>query len=635
MRCTFLETDRLSKPRLVRRFLAAIAVTVVLVPQTAHAQVSVAASVDDKTIGTEEVVRYTIEIRGAPFADVVTPAPPSAENLALVQRSPSTQQNISIVNSDVERSLSFTWQYRPQKEGKASIGTTEVTVSNRKYQTESIDITVVPQAQRPARPSGGSGRWLFPDASDYDADEPPITETDVFIRAEPSKRSIYQNEQLSVDYVLFFRQGVLLRNSRLADSWDTEGFWREDLDVQERSNMRTEIVGGVRYNAVTLKRVALFPTRSGDLTIEPLRIETKVALPRSSGAFRSLLLQNTARFQSATIASESLAVNAKPLPRAPAGFRGAVGTFSMQTAANRTDVEAGEPVQLTIMLAGRGNIATLAEPPLELPPMIEQFGPEISDAISRSNMEIEGAKTFTYTLVPRSAGKHVIPSFTIPYFNPETGTYEEMKSEPVTIRVSGSVTPAASTVPTTRFPANDIASLHDEVEKWRKAGGDPLYKMSWPYAFLLLPVVALGGLFLYRKRLERIATDERYARSRRAHPVARKHLKQAEALLARGDGRALYEEIVRAVLGFTGDRLNISPQGMTSSQLGMTLRSLGVPETIADGIVQIGLEADRARFSPEPPNADMMNDVIERAAGLIAGLDEHLKGSRVYETSAS
>jgi hypothetical protein len=507
-----------------------------------------------------------------------------------------------------------------------------VTVAGRTYKTDAIDITVVPQSERPKRAPNQGGRWLFPDATDNTGEQPTVTESDVFIRAVPSKQSIFQNEQLSVDYVLFFRHGVLLRNSRLADSWDTEGFWREDLDVEERTNMRTEIVDGLKYNAVTLKRVALFPTRSGDLTIEPLRIETKVALPRNSGAFRSLLLQNTARFQSATVSSPEVSVSARPLPPAPDGFHGAVGTFAIRTTFSRTSVEAGEPIQLTVTLSGRGNIATLAEPPLELPPLIERFGPEISDSINRTKRYVEGIKTYTYTLVPRSGGRHVIPSFSIPYFDPEAGEYRTLSSDPVTIRVTGSVTPAVSTVPTTRFPANDVAALHDQVDKWRRAGGSPFYRMPWPYFMLILPLLALGGLFLYRKRIERIATDERYARSRRAHPAARKHLKQAEALLREGNGRALYEEIVRAVLGFVGDRLNIAPHGMTSAQLGVTLRSLGLPENLADGVVDIGLEADRARFSPEPPDEEMMTDVVERAAGLIAGLDEHLKSNRLAET---
>jgi hypothetical protein len=619
----------------MRRLQCAVVLTFAsLVPLAALAQVEVTASVDEKTVGTEEVVRYTVEVRGAPFADVITPSPPSASKLSLVQRSPATQQNISIVNSDVERSLSFTWQYRPSSEGDALIAAAEVTVAGKTYKTEPIDIEIVPQSERPERAGSPSGRWLFPDADDKPTEQPTVTESDVFIRAIPNKRTIYENEQLSVDYVLFFRHGVLLRNSRLADSWDTEGFWREDLDVEQRSNMRTEIVDGLRYNAVTLKRVALFPTRSGELNIEPLRIETKVALPRNSGVFRSLLLQNSARFQSATVASPAISVTAKPLPVPPDGFRGAVGTFAMQTTYNRTSVEAGEPIQLTVTLSGRGNIATLAEPPLELPPLIERFGPEISDTIDRTKRHVEGIKSFTYTLVPKSGGRHVIPSFSIPYFDPETGSYGAMSSNPVTIRVTGSVTPAVSSVPTTRFPANDVAALHDEVDKWRRAGGSPLYRMPWPYAMLLLPALALAGLFFYRKRLERIATDERYARSRRAHPVARKHLKQAEQLLREGEGRALYEEIVRAVLGFVGDRLNIAPHGMTSAQLASTLRSLGIPDHLADGIVDLGFEADRARFSPEPPDTEMMNDVIERAAGLIAGVDEHLKSNRVLNTVA-
>ena len=41
---------------------------------------------------------------------------------------------------------------------------------------------------------------------------------DLFIRALPSKRRAYQGEQIIIEYQLFFRDGVQLRQSRLADA---------------------------------------------------------------------------------------------------------------------------------------------------------------------------------------------------------------------------------------------------------------------------------------------------------------------------------------------------------------------------------------------------------------------------------
>jgi hypothetical protein len=96
----------------------------------------------------------------------------------------------------------------------------------------------------------------------------------MFIRAVPSKRQAFQNEQITIEYALYFRTGIQLRQSRLADSWDAEGFWREELEIEARPIPQTVVVDGLRYNTIVLKRVAVFPTRTGSLRIDPLRIES-------------------------------------------------------------------------------------------------------------------------------------------------------------------------------------------------------------------------------------------------------------------------------------------------------------------------------------------------------------------------
>ena len=79
--------------------------------------ISVQALVNETTVGTEEAVSYTLEIKGASFSDVETPEPPETEGLVLLQAIPSTQRNISFVNGVMEQSVAFQWSYRPVQEG--------------------------------------------------------------------------------------------------------------------------------------------------------------------------------------------------------------------------------------------------------------------------------------------------------------------------------------------------------------------------------------------------------------------------------------------------------------------------------------------------------------------------------------
>ncbi|MGD8414937.1 MAG: hypothetical protein PVF33_11940, partial [Candidatus Latescibacterota bacterium] len=98
-------------------------------------------------------------------------------------------------------------------------------------------------------------------------------------------------------------------------------------------------------------------------------------------------------------------------------------------------------------------------------------------------------------------------------------------------------------------------------------------------------------------------------------------------LLAAGKGRDLYAEISRAVHGYIANRLGVASQGLTHPQLRIALRTEKIPDKLIEGAISILEECERSRFSPEPPNDAMMQDVVERAAGLIAGIHEEAKRS--------
>ena len=592
-----------------------------------RAQVNVVASVNENKIGDQETVRYRVEVQGGTYSNTQTPQPPRTEGLTLVQSSPSTEQNISYVNGNLRQSLSFIWNFRPTGIGTARIGSTSVSVEGKNYRTDPISLTIVPQSERPVRPKRNTRRTfpsLLDDPSDTPVEPSKITEQDVFIRARPSTRSVFKNQQFTVTYDLFFREGVQLRSNRLADSWDAEGFWREDLEVEQRATMRQEIVNGLRYNVVTLKRVVAFPTRTGDLVIEPLRMESEVALPRR-GSFNSLILRNYAQFQSATISSRPISIKARALPpNAPPRFSDAVGSFRLDARADRTEIEVGEPVILKVSVSGRGNIATLDEPALELPTMIDRYDLQISDKINRKQTIISGTKSFNYTLVPRSSGIHTIPPIELSYFNPSNQQYTSLRSEPIIINVTGTASPATATIAETDFPANDIAGLITSVPQWKTRNLIPLHRNIWPYLVVILPWMLLLGLFLYRRHALRLQNDAHFARNRRAHPLARKHLKLAEKRLAQDQPIPFYEAISQALIGFIGDRLNMPAHGMHRKQLDRLLAQNDVPVPTRKALYTLLDECDQARFSPIRPSHDIMETATDRAAALITDLNVDL-----------
>lgn len=595
-------------------------------------EVRVLASVDRNTVGMDETLAYTIEIQGTGLSGITRPDPPSTEGLVLAQPFPSQSTQTSIINGQISQSIGFTWYLRPSREGSAVIASVPVTVAGRQYATETIQVQVVPHGtgtqRAPSNRIDPFSAFRTPLDNTPPEDVAPPDDRDLFIRVVPSTRSAVQNEQVTVRYELFFREGIQLRQSRLTDSWDAEGFWSEELEVDARPVPRTVVENGLRYNTITLKRAALFPTHAGDLSVDPLKIETEAVVPTRSRNPIDQLFSLRSRYVPVELESRALTLNVNPIPDvAPPGFTGAVGRYSMDVRYDRTSVPAGGSIQLVVTISGAGNLATLTAPTFEIPGAFERYDPQVALDLDRSGDILRGSKTFTYVLVARSHGQFDVPAIRFIHYDPSAGRYVTSTSDPVVITVTGN----SDTLPVARatangLPVDDIAGPMIGEVSWTRTDTTPLHRRVWPYLLLLVPAVAVGLFWYVDRRARHLAANPALGRLKQAHPLARRHLKRAGELLDAGEARSYYEEVVRALLGFVGNRLDVAEHGLTREQLGdvMTRRGIDTPLT---GDLLVFLEAcDLARFSPIVPPRERMEADREKAGSLFVRLDSAFRG---------
>ncbi len=593
-----------------------------VVAQTTNVDESVSA----KSIGTEETVTYTINVSGSDGTDLEVPTAPVAEGLTLIQSLPSTQRSVSIVNGQMSQSFSFSWIYRPTREGNATIAATSVKVGNKEFHTAPLTVTVVPQAQRPPpRRQVDPFSSLFGNTVDQTPEPPQApNDTDIFIRAIPTARSAYQGEQVIIEYQLFFREGIQLRQSRLTDSWDAEGFWREELDVETRPIPRIVVENGLRYNSIVLKRAAVFPTRAGKMSVDPLKIESEAMLPFGNrDPFQSMFsLRN--RFSQVQLASPRVSIDARPLPAdAPPSFNGAVGKYAMTVTTDRTNIKVGESIQLSITIAGRGNLATLSSPTFVVPNSFDLYDPEVSSIIDRSGREIVGSKTFRYVLIPRSNGSFEIPPIEFSHFDTDSNTYKTSKTDITPITVSGTATTPDVVVATTNgMPVDDFAPLFTSSSEWKKANPGSLHDAYWVYLLLFFPSVILVMTVVVKRRRDKFTQNVSWARGRRAHPLSKKHLKQATSLLASGNVSGYYEELERAVLGFIGNRLDVAERGLTREKLDGMLAANGVDLELRNRLRKLLDACDMGRFAPSSVTPENMESALDEASSIIPDVDE-------------
>ena len=449
---------------------------------------------------------------------------------------------------------------------------------------------------------------------------------DIFIEVAPSSRQAVQNQQVTVSYLLYFREGIQLRQSRLTDSWDAEGFWREELEVEQRPIPQIVVRDGLRFNRITLKRAAVFPTRSGELTVDPLKIESEAILPSRSGDPMARFFSLQSRFQPVELSSAPLTLNVASLPTgAPPSFQGAVGSLDFSATYDRTELEVGESLQLTVRVSGDGNVATLAPPGFQPPGAFERYDPQVTTNIDRTGQRLRGSKTFTWVLVPRSNGTFQMPGVAFSWYDPAEGRYVSRETAPTTVTVTGTGTPASAVMALSGgLPVDDIAGPLETAARWVPTDRAPLHRMAWPWASIAVPAIALIALTLVGRRAHHLAANPAVARLRRAGPLARKHLKAADARLSANDPRGFYEALERALLGFVGNRLNVAEHGLTRDSLDRVLDRASVPQATRTGLIGFLDRCDRARFSPVLPDAAQMQSDRDGAADLLVTLDDTL-----------
>jgi hypothetical protein len=536
-----------------------------------------------------------------------------------------SSRNIQIINGRMESSMTYTYSLIPQKAGKVKIPAVKVQVGNKKYNSNEITIEIKdtgytpPQQQRAQTQQGtqGSGQPL-----------------DLFVLAVPDKKSIFENEGVTVEYKVYIGPGINVSEYSLENLPNTAGFWTEDYPIS-RPVTQSEIYNNKRYTTAVLKRVELFPTNAGEFELDPMQIQFSVQEPRTSRSRSSIdrFFDDPFfnRSRPVNINSTGLKLLVKPLPVSgkPDGFTGAVGRYNTAIEVDNKTVKANESITIKVTLSGTGNIKLLNEPKLNITGVYEQYDPQVSETINRTESDITGKKIYEYVIVPRREGKLVIEPIELAFFDPGSEVYRIAKTAPVSIKVTpgdviASNTPRNLTRNEIKLIGSDVRFIKESVEEWKKIGENFYTSFSF-LTMLLFPVLIVGGVFAYSRHLNRLNADIGYKRSRRANAIAVKHLKRAKSSMDKNDPDKFYPELANALQKYIADRLNISAAGLLTDEIEKILNSKKVDEDLVKDYISCLEQCDFHRFASAGSGGDGMSGLYEQAAAAITNMEDRLK----------
>jgi hypothetical protein len=585
------------------------------------------ASVDRSKVGLGEQFTLTLVLSGQTMGGGKNLQLPDLSKFHIMS-GPNQSSSMQIINGAVSSSVAYSYVLQPRETGKMTIGPASIEAGGNTYRTDALTIEVVRGATRP-RQSSASGEAASPDMAE-----------NLFLRAVVDRTRITQGEQINLSFKLYTRVSVV--NYAVTKNPAMTGFWSEDVEIPKNITLSSETINGKSYKVGVIKRVALFPTQAGAMEIGPMEVQTTVQVPyaRSNDPFDAFFRDPFGRNTNYTTASPKVNITVDPLPgQAPSDFKGAIGQFAMSTSLDKKTTRTNEPISLKITLSGTGNIKLLEAPALELPPDFEQYTPKVSESINRSQGRISGSKTFEYLMIPRYPGLKVIKPVTMSYFDLKKREYVRLRSPQIEMNVEqGTAAPAPTVAGVSR---EDVRMLSQDIRFIKIAtpafvrGGDRLYTHPFFLALVALPLLVIGGAYVYARQRQVVMLDQAGYRYRKAIKVAQKGLREAEYLLkdksrqtaAPSSNQRLrfYSEVSRALWKYLGDKLNIPQASFSVEGAATRLHARGIDERLIGDLRTILETCDLARFAPTSLELSAMQKTYDDASRIIVELERTLK----------
>jgi hypothetical protein len=546
---------------------------------------------------------------------------------------PSTSQSssVQIINGNVSRTVeySFTYVIQAIKEGIFTIEPATIIVDGKTYESNAVKVQVVQSGSSQQQNSGqNDGTATADDFKD-----------DVFIRVSTDKKNVLQGEQVIATYKLYFR--VNINSPRIENEPSFKGFWVNNLQKDLQNYVQyQETYNGQRYQVAELKKVALFPQRSGEILIPAMEgtCQTQVksaSKSRSRDPFFDNFFNDpfSSRYKTIEIPlkSNSLTLNVDPLPSAnkPMDFNGAVGSFNFTSNINKTDLKANEAINLKFTVSGSGNVELVDKINVSFPPDFEVYDPKVTKNINISNAGISGQKVFEYILIPRVPGDFQIEAVKFSYFDLAKKQYLTLTTPAYEISVakgeagSGDVTYSNVNRSDIRYIGTDIRYIKTTNPELRLVGsfffGSGLY-----YILLLLPV-ALFILFIiiYKNELKK-RSNVALVRNRKATKVAQKRLKTAHQYLNDNKQSEFYVEVSQAIWGYLSDKFSIPLANLSIDTVNETLTKKEVKQEIIDKFIETLNNCEFARFAPGESQSNM-EQIYNEAMNVISLMERELK----------
>lgn len=547
---------------------------------------------------------------------------------------PSTSHSSSfqIVNGKATSNTQITYTYMlaGREPGTYTIAPATITISGDKYTSNSVQIEVLPQDKTASSNSTTTSSNQRVNNSSVGE----VSNEQIFVKQHFSKVKVYEQEAIEVVYKLYTRVDVVqVGGVKFPEFKD---FYVQDVELDNNRPWQVEHVDGYNYNTIVLKQCVIFPQHSGKFNIDGGNVEVVLRVRTSSSRHQSIFddffqsyqdVKRNLKFSGNTITVKELPANA------PAGFNGAVGSFTLNSSISSEDIKVNDALTMKLKISGTGNIKLLKTPEVKFPLDFDVYDPKMDVKVKPASNGQTGYKAIEYVAIPRFGGNFEIPSVKFVYFDVNKGSYQTLNTPVYKINVDGNATSTSGTTvvsPTVNKEnvkqlSTDIRFIHTDIEKDLNRKSSHFAFSSSMYVCLLTPLFIFIIVLLLLQKQAKENANVALRNTKRANKVAKKRLKEAQKCLKAGEKSKFYEETMRALWGYIADKLTIPVSELTKDNVQEKLTSHNCDEELIKEFLSCLSDCEFARFSPVVDDSLSMDNIYNRAADLIGKLDNTLR----------
>lgn len=591
-----------------------------ILPKTISAQVKFTTKLSAIRVAQNNEFTVTFTLSGGKGSSFT---PPTFTGLNIIGSMNAISQGsgVTMVNGKAVINGSGTEQWiftlTGSKLGSFTIGPAKIKVKNKWVNSNIVTVEIVKgttktkQSQKPQH-----------------ANTEKKSGEDIFVKATIDKTKVTLGEQLTLTYTIY--TSMSLENMNYVNNSGFNGFWAHELSrVEENSKRHMETINGVEYLVAEIRKIALFPQKTGTLKIDPLEIECFTKIESYNGFFSSFYLDRKA------IKSNALTINVSPLPERdkPEPFSGAVGNFTFTAEVDRTEVKQNEAFTLKLNVKGTGNISLIDLPSPEFPSDFEVYDPETTEDITQNSNPIAGSRTYEYLIIPRNPGDFSIKPFTFNYYDPKAKTYKSISAPAINIKVAKGNGNGNKPV-----SQEDVELIGSDIRYMLPRSlpltvqGRSFYNSLWFYLILLAPVLIFAAFVTIWRRRIKINSNERLRKNMRATRVARQRLNTAAKHLQQKQSDAFYIEVSKALWGYVCDKFSIQLSDLSLDMVAEILQQQDIRPDVRESLIQILNQCEFARYAPAGSAPDM-EELYNKSTLIILEIEQNLNTQKAKKTS--